>query len=293
MKNILFLLSLLIIPPFTVIQTTHANVTNNVGNVVINGGMNGNMNAMIDLNGNIKDGRGKLSLIHKANKFNDLQKLGLSDILLKRGDIPKINKQFMLTSYQNTVNKNNQLSTFMNSSLSVNSQQTLAHITTNNLNNNASNNVNNNGKQPLLATDVRNSKLASSSISANSNNLQRSILLEQPSDNSPDNVTDTDSFVPVDFANINIKQYELATMQVLSEVCPKYLDSSQHATFNKAFNAQLRKLLPQVKNPKAAMKYLSNQPNYRKLLESVRSWTLSYSAEENKQLCQDVVIYKY
>lgn len=92
--------------------------------------------------------------------------------------------------------------------------------------------------------------------------------------------------VPVDFANIYITKQELASMHAVSEVCNKLLQADLHNKFEKAFNIQLKYLFPKIKNPKAAMQYLSTQKDYKLLLNK---WKNKYSEEENIALCEEMV----
>lgn len=96
------------------------------------------------------------------------------------------------------------------------------------------------------------------------------------------------SMVPVDFSNITTTKYELAVMQVLSEICPPMLNSQQKQSFYKTYNTELRNLLPTIQDPKAVMQYLSTQQDYKNVLKSIRRWTLAYSEKENQALCEEL-----
>ncbi|MDO5651569.1 MAG: hypothetical protein Q4G13_05470 [Moraxella sp.] len=89
---------------------------------------------------------------------------------------------------------------------------------------------------------------------------------------------------PMDLSNITADPYELALTQVLAEICPPLLSPSQKQLFTQAYNAQMQYFLPNL-DTTAALRQISNQRDYRGILKSVRSWTLSYPTNENKALC--------
>lgn len=94
--------------------------------------------------------------------------------------------------------------------------------------------------------------------------------------------------IPVDLAGANTSKYEIAVLQVLSEICPPILDKNQRSGFFKAYDYELKKQLPTIDNPKAAIQYLSTQQDYKSILTSMRSWTMGFPQEDNKALCTDL-----
>lgn len=94
--------------------------------------------------------------------------------------------------------------------------------------------------------------------------------------------------IPIDFSGISTTKHEIAVLQVLAEVCPPMLNRQQRDNFQRSYNQQLRQMLPTVNNPRAAVRYLSTQQDYKAILASMRNWTLSYSREENLALCNDL-----
>ena len=94
--------------------------------------------------------------------------------------------------------------------------------------------------------------------------------------------------MPVDLSGATATKYEIAVLQVLMEVCPPMLNQQQNYNFQKTYNSQLRKMLPSIDNPKAAIRYLSTQQEYKTILTSMRNWTLSFSRDENRALCSDL-----
>ena len=109
-------------------------------------------------------------------------------------------------------------------------------------------------------------------------------MLSQAS-NAADN---TETTIPLDMSGMNITKHEIAVMQVLSEICPSMLSTNQRQRFYKSYNAQLHDLMPTLEDPKAAIQYLSTQQDYRQILQSMRSWTMSFSKQDNKALCVDL-----
>ncbi|WP_019673547.1 MCR_0457 family protein [Psychrobacter lutiphocae] len=94
--------------------------------------------------------------------------------------------------------------------------------------------------------------------------------------------------IPVDLAGTTATKHEIAVLQVLSEICPPMLNNQQKSNFYKAYNYELKQMLPTIENPKAAIQYLSTQQDYKTILSSMRSWTMGFSPEENLALCTDL-----
>ena len=99
--------------------------------------------------------------------------------------------------------------------------------------------------------------------------------------------------IPLDMSGINITKHEIAVMQVLSEICPQMLNGKQKQRFYKSYNVQLHELMPSLEDPKAAIQYLSTQQDYRQILQGIRGWTMGFSKQENKALCEDLANAEY
>ena len=99
--------------------------------------------------------------------------------------------------------------------------------------------------------------------------------------------------IPLDMSGINITKHEIAVMQVLSEICPPMLNGKQKQRFYKSYTVQLHELMPSLEDPKAAFQYLSTQQDYRQILQGIRSWTMGFSKQENKALCEDLANADY
>ena len=105
--------------------------------------------------------------------------------------------------------------------------------------------------------------------------------------------SNTSTTIPVDLSGINISKHEIAVMHVLSEICPPMLTGKQKQRFYKSYNVQLHELMPSLEDPKAAIQYLSTQQDYRQILQGIRSWTMGFSKQENKALCEDLANAEY
>ena len=99
--------------------------------------------------------------------------------------------------------------------------------------------------------------------------------------------------IPVDLSGINITKHEIAVMHVLSEIFPPMLTGKQKQRFYKSYNVQLHELMPSLEDPKAAIQYLSTQQDYRQILQGIRSWTMGFSKQDNKALCEDLANAEY
>ena len=99
--------------------------------------------------------------------------------------------------------------------------------------------------------------------------------------------------IPLDMSGINVTKHEIAVMQVLSEICPPMLNTRQKQRFYRSYSVQLQELMPSLEDPKAAIQYLSTQQDYRQILQGIRSWTMGFSKQENKALCEDLANAEY
>lgn len=90
--------------------------------------------------------------------------------------------------------------------------------------------------------------------------------------------------VDLSSVSLEVTPHELALVQVMSEICPPLLNSSQRLKFTQAYQSQLRAFMPNL-DPTAVMQQISGQAGYRNILSSIRAWTLSYPTAENRALC--------
>lgn len=89
---------------------------------------------------------------------------------------------------------------------------------------------------------------------------------------------------PMDLSLIEVTPHELALTQVLAELCPTLLNQEQGKKFAYAHQIQLQSFMPTL-NTTLAMQQVAQQPEYKKIVQSIKKWTLSYPKEENKALC--------
>lgn len=85
--------------------------------------------------------------------------------------------------------------------------------------------------------------------------------------------------------DLAVTHYELALVQVLSEICPPMLTANQRIAFTRAYNQQLRSFIPTSASPNDTLRRMHSQRNYRSALNSVRAWTASYPKAQNRKLC--------
>lgn len=88
----------------------------------------------------------------------------------------------------------------------------------------------------------------------------------------------------LDLSVMETSPHELALTQVLSEICPPFLNHRQKKQFSESYHKQLKLLIPEY-DPAVVMRQINEQKDYRITLQGVRDWTLSFPKEENKELC--------
>lgn len=103
----------------------------------------------------------------------------------------------------------------------------------------------------------------------------------------------TSNTIAIDMSELSTTKEEVAVLQVLSEICPPVLNKSQQAGFSTAYNAELKKLMPTISDPRLAVQYLSTQQDYKQILNETRQWTLSYPKAENLEVCKELATSKY
>lgn len=139
-----------------------------------------------------------------------------------------------------------------------------------------------------LMTSLLNNSVLSSSVSESARKLALSAVIGSVALIGSALAHAAQTTIPVDLSRATATKHEIAVLQVLSEVCPPMLNRQQRQNFQKTYNQQLKQMLPSIENPKAAIRYLSTQQDYRTILSSMRNWTLSYSRNENLALCTDL-----
>ncbi|WFF38210.1 hypothetical protein LU290_08095 [Moraxella nasibovis] len=86
-------------------------------------------------------------------------------------------------------------------------------------------------------------------------------------------------------AELTVSQYELALVQVLSEICPPMLSNQQRIQFAHAYQQQLRSFMPTSTNPNNTLRQLRTQLGYRSALQNIRAWTATYPPAQNRKIC--------
>ncbi len=104
------------------------------------------------------------------------------------------------------------------------------------------------------------------------------------------NANNYNDTLAIDTSESYIRKYEVAVLHVLSEICPPMLTKAQQREFSKAYDKELKSLLPNLNNPKQALQYLSTQQDYQKILADERKLAFErYSKEENKKTCEELL----
>lgn len=93
----------------------------------------------------------------------------------------------------------------------------------------------------------------------------------------------------IEITQQQITQEELAAIYVLSDICPALIGES--AKFQQGYATLARDHLPQEKDPVAALKQLSRTAKFEKVLKEAQQDAKAAGDAENKQVCQDVMVY--
>ncbi len=84
---------------------------------------------------------------------------------------------------------------------------------------------------------------------------------------------------------------EIATVDVLGEICPKILGERMNQQFNQGYQHLVSGLLPNIPSPSIAIQSLHSDAEYSKLLETARTEAAQYAVAENRAVCLDVLHY--
>ncbi len=84
---------------------------------------------------------------------------------------------------------------------------------------------------------------------------------------------------------------EIATVDVLGEICPKILGERMNRQFNQGYQHLVSTLLPNIPSPSVAIQSLRGDAEYSKLLDIARADTARYAVAENRAVCLDVLHY--
>jgi hypothetical protein len=84
---------------------------------------------------------------------------------------------------------------------------------------------------------------------------------------------------------------EIATVDVLGEICPKILGERMTRQFNQGYQHLVSSLLPNIPSPSIAIQSLRGDAEYNALLQTARADTAKYAVAENRAVCLDVLHY--
>lgn len=84
---------------------------------------------------------------------------------------------------------------------------------------------------------------------------------------------------------------EIATVDVLGEICPKILGERMNRQFNQGYQNLVSTLLPNIPTPSVAIQSLRGDTEYSKLLDIARADAARYAVAENRAVCLDVLHY--
>lgn len=87
-------------------------------------------------------------------------------------------------------------------------------------------------------------------------------------------------------------QEEIATIDVLNEICPKILGTNNNKNFSKGYNNLITHMLPSIKNPVAAVQAMHTDSDYMKIYNNARVNTLKEKEDDNRDVCLEVLHYK-
>lgn len=84
---------------------------------------------------------------------------------------------------------------------------------------------------------------------------------------------------------------EIATVDVLGEICPKILGERMNRQFNQGYQHLVSGLLPNIPSPSIAIQSLHSDAEYSVLLNTARADAAKYAVAENRAVCLDVLHY--
>lgn len=117
-----------------------------------------------------------------------------------------------------------------------------------------------------------------------------SILLIAPSYAATKPTSANSAQVVVENTN-GTSQEEIATIDVLNEVCPQILGQNNTKNFRKGYSNLLRELLPSIKNPVLSVQSMHTDPDYINILANARTKAFAEKIEDNREVCLEVLHY--
>lgn len=95
----------------------------------------------------------------------------------------------------------------------------------------------------------------------------------------------------IDVSQERVSLEEIATVYNLSKLCPSLVKDK--AQFEKAYQVELKKVLPNETKPKNYVQNLAKQADFQQKLKDVQASTAKFSDKENTEMCQEIADYRY
>ncbi len=89
----------------------------------------------------------------------------------------------------------------------------------------------------------------------------------------------------------NTSQEEIATVDVLNEICPTILGTNNNKNYQKGYSSLIAHLLPSIKYPVQSVAAMHSDPEYMKIYNDARTQALAQKPEDNREVCLDVLHY--
>lgn len=86
-------------------------------------------------------------------------------------------------------------------------------------------------------------------------------------------------------------QEEIATIDVLNEICPKILGTNNNKNFSKGYSNLIAHMLPSFKSPVAAVQAMHTEPDYMKIYANALATALKEKEDDNRDVCLEVLHY--
>jgi hypothetical protein len=87
-------------------------------------------------------------------------------------------------------------------------------------------------------------------------------------------------------------QEEIATLDVLNEICPKIIGTNNNKNYSKGYRNLMTHMLPSIKDPVAAVNAMHTDPDYMKIYDNARISALKEKVDDNRDVCLEVLHYK-
>lgn len=95
----------------------------------------------------------------------------------------------------------------------------------------------------------------------------------------------------IDVSQERVSLEEIATVYNLSKLCPSLVKDK--AQFEKAYQVELKKVLPNEAQPKNYVQNLAKQADFQQKLKDVQASTAKFSNKENTEMCQEIADFRY